>query len=329
MAQITIYETGDSLEALATKARQWFITNNVEVPQGAKKWQQCSVRRGEIPPGTGITSIRRYGFNLTELISCITGSGKKAYNYSPISQSNSVDLVGLIIISERIVKGHKRVLTKCACCAREEELDYGTLQRMRASSSRFCRYCRNVGGKTKQLETYDVLDGFKPVSMQDKRIKYKCEKCSSIIERTNAHINTAEYLVCEVCYPKLNFGARHQTELGYFDSKIEYEAYKIILKHLDPKLVIRQKKYNELFDTGTKHTADFYIPSLNLVLEVTSYNNNIGQKYKDTAEWKMSLSSSVKFAYSLSEVEDIVRSAMKVAELTVDHCRNVLRSRSE
>lgn len=319
MAQITIYETGDSLEALAIKARQWFNTNNVVVPQGAKNWQQCSVRRGEIPPGTGVTSIRRYGFNLTEFISCITGSGKKAYNYSPITTTNSVELVGLVIISEKIVNGHKRVLTKCACCAREEELDYGTLQRMKASLSRFCRYCRNVGGKTKELETYDIFDGFQPVNIQDKRVKYMCGKCSSIIERTNAHVNTAEYLVCEVCFPKLNFGARHYTELGYFDSKVEYEAYKTILKYLDSKLVIRQKKYNELFNTGTKHTADFYIPSLNLILEVTTSSNNIGQKYKDTAKWKMSLSSSVKFAYSLSEVEDIVRSAMKVAETTVDH----------
>lgn len=319
MAQITIYEIGDSLETLAIKARQWFITNNVEVPAGAKKWQKCSVRRGEIPPGTGVTSIRRYGFNLTELISYITGSGKRAYIYSPIMPTNSVDLVGMEIIQERIVNGHKRVLTKCACCAHEEELDYGTLQRMRASSNRFCRYCRNAGGKPKTIDTYDIFDGFMPVSMEDSRLKYVCQQCTYIIERTLAHVSTAEYLVCEKCFPKLNFGARHYTELGYFDSKIEYEAYKTILKYLDQSLVIRQKKYSELFNTGTKHTADFYIPSINLVLEVTSSNNNIGQKYKETAEWKMSLSTSVKFAYSLSEVEDIVRSAMKVAELTVDH----------
>lgn len=319
MAQQTIYETGDSLEALANKARQWFITNNVEVPSGAKMWQKCSVRRGEIPPGTGVTSMRRYGFNLTEFISSISGSGKKAYNYSPINKTNSVKLVGLEIIGERIVVGHKKVLTKCTHCAREEELDYGTLQRMRASSNRLCRYCRNVGGKPKDIETYDVFDGFTPVVLEADRIKYLCETCSSEVERTLSHVHTAEYLVCEFCFPKLNFGARHYTQLGYFDSKIEYEAYKIILKYLDPKLVIRQKKYDELFNTKTKHTADFYIPHLNLVLEVTSSTNNIGKKYKSTAEWKQSLSTSVKFAYSLAQVEDIVRSAVKAAELTVDH----------
>lgn len=183
MAQTTIYETGDSLEALAEKARHWFITNNVEVPSGCREWQARSVRRGEIPPGTGITSLRRYGFNVTEFISAITGSGKK--------------------------------------------------------------------------------------------------------------------------------------------------AYKIILKYLPEKCVIRQEKYDKLFNTGTKHTADFYIPSLNLVLEVTSSANNLGQKYKDTMEWKLSLSNMVKFAYSLKEVEDIVRSAMKVAEVAVDHSRSLLRRSTE
>lgn len=319
MAQQTIYETGDSLEALAIKARHWFTTNNVEVPNGAKKWQKCSVRRGEIPPGTGVTSIRRYGFNLTEFISCITGSSKKPYNYSPITTTNSVDLLGLEIISEKVFMGHKKVLTKCCSCSRVEEVDYGTLQRMKTARNKFCRYCRNAGGKCKDIDRYDIFEGFTPVGITDKRVRYICKTCKSEVERTLAHVHSSEYIVCEFCFPKLNFGARHYTELGYFDSKIEYEAYKIILKYLDPKLVVRQKKYSELFNTKTKHTADFYIPSLGLVLEVTTSTNNIGTKYKETANWKQSLSSSVKFAYSLSEVEDIVRSAVKAAELTVDH----------
>lgn len=94
---------------------------------------------------------------------------------------------------------------------------------------------------------------------------------------------------------------------------------------MDSSLIIRQKKYNELFNTGTKHTADFYIPKLDLVLEVTSKYNKIGEKYKETAEWKKSLSDKVVWAYSLSEVEDIVRSKMKILEQTVTDWRDVLR----
>ena len=200
---------------------------------------------------------------------------------------------------------------------------------MRSGNSKLCRYCRNAGGKAKDISTYDVFKGFTPVSIADSRVTYICNTCNSDIERTLAHINTSEYIVCEVCYPKVNFGARQYTELGYFDSKFEYEAYKTLLKYLDSSLIVRQKKYHDLFNTNSKHTADFYIPTLDLVLEVTTKSNNIGTKYTDTAAWKLSLSSMVRFAYSLSEVEDIVRLCMKVQGVSVDHSRNVLRRRIE
>lgn len=326
MAELTIYEKGDSLEALALKARVWFDTNGVEVPSGAKMWQQCSVRRGEIPPGTGVTSLRRYGFNVTALISCITNNPDlKAYRRDPLTADN-IKALGFELLDTKSVKGHKKLLTKCLCCGTEEELDYGTLQRMKDTGNTFCRVCRNAGGKEKSLDTYDKFIGFDPVSKDDGRVTYKCVKCSGMVERTFSHIHTSEYIVCEHCYPKVNFGARHYTDLGYFDSKFEYEAYKTLLKYLDKSLVIRQKKYDELFNTGTKHTADFYIPTLDIILEVTTSSNNIGEKYQETATWKMSLSPKVKFAYSLHEVEDIVRPLVKAKGLNVDHSGDVLCS---
>lgn len=326
MAEQTIYEKGDSLEALAIKAKQWFIINNVQVPTGATNWQKCSVRKGEIPPGTGVTSLRRYGFNVTAFINAITGSSKKVYRYNPITQEVLEQELGFLLVSESFVKGHKKLVVRCTNCNVEGEIDYGTLQRMRKAKNRCCYICRGSGGKHKPLEMYNKFDGFNVIyRSDDNRLVYQCTKCDVLLERTLAHISTTEYLVCEKCYPRLNFGARHYTELGYFDSKIEYEAYKVLLSILgDSNLIIRQKKYDELFNTNTKHTADFYIPSLSLVLEVTSENNKIGEVYKQTAKWKQSVSSCVKFAYSLSEVEDIVRSAMKVAEVTVSHSRNVL-----
>lgn len=326
MVDKTIFEIGDNLESLANKAKDWFGTNNVTCPINASNWQKASVRKGEIPPGTGVGSLRRYGFNVTTFVSLITGNTKlKAYIVAPINQYNIEELLGLSWVSSKEVKQHKKVLTRCVSCAQEEELDYGTLQRMVKAGNKLCRYCRNAGGKQKILETYNTFDGFAIESRTtDKRYTYKCDKCSNTIERTNTHVNTSEYLVCEYCHPRENFGARHYTELGYFDSKIEYEAYKILLKYLSPELVVRQKKYSELFGTGTNHTADFYIPIADLVLEVTSKYNKIGQKYKDTAAWKLSLSNKVKFAYSLSEVEDIVRPIAKALGLTVEHSGDVL-----
>jgi len=322
----SIFETGDSLETLAAKAKVWFDNNSVEVPSGAKVWQAASVRKGEIPPGTGVSSLRRYGFNVTTFISHITGnSALVAYNYDPINASNCEPLLGLKWISFKVVKGHKRVLTECTCCGTEEEIDYGTLQRMRASSNKLCRYCRNAGGKVKELSTYDRFEGFSIVSRTDDlRFIFKCNTCDSNIERTATTVNMAEYLVCEHCFPERNFGARQYTDLGYFDSKIEYEAYKILLKYFLPEQIIRQKKYKELFNTGTAHTADFYIPSIPLVLEITSKYNHLGTKYKETAEWKLSLSEIVKFVYSLKEVEDIVQPLVKASEPVVGHGRSIL-----
>lgn len=321
----TIYEKGDDLHSLAKKAKEWFDSNNVPVPTGAKHWQKCAVTRKEIPPGTGVTSLRRYGFNITEFISSITGSTKQAHNYNPIDASSICDL-GLLWVSCETVNGHKKILTKCTKCTHEEVLDYGTLQRMKQRNDKYCRYCREVGGKRKELGVYDIFTGFSAIRHStSSRIVYSCNTCESEIERSMAHIHTSEYLVCEKCFPNRNFGVRHYTDLGYFDSKIEYEAYKILLQFLKPSEIIRQKKYDELFNTGTKHTADFYIPSLPLVLEVTSRYNKLGSKYKDTAMWKLSLSPSVKFAYSLKEVEDIVRPLMKVSGSNVENCRSLLR----
>lgn len=324
--QKSIYEIGDDLESLANKAREWFIINKVSIPSGAREWSKASVRRGELPPGTTAGSLRRYGFNVTAFLSIILNDpNKKPYNYNPITEDKLFE-IGYKFISYVFKNGHKYITVRCNNCNVQEEITYGRLQEAISKNKKYCRYCRKVGGKEKPLSYYNTFNGFTIVSKEKSRLSYRCNECSNLVERTMAHFSSSEYIVCEHCYPRSNFGSRHYTEFGYFDSKVEYEAYKILLKYLDSKLIIRQKKYDDLFNTGTKHTADFYIPSLNLVLEVTTNTNNIGKKYKETAEWKKSISNCVKFAYSLSEVEDIVRSTMKIVELTAKDWRGLLCS---
>lgn len=320
-----ILETGGNLTELEQFAKTWFEENNVPIPEGAKAWSKARVKLGEIPPGTTTGTLTRNGINVSDFIAKITSTTSKKIEYAPISQDNIYDTLGLVWLGYTWVNKHKKVTTKCSKCNIEEVLDYGTLQRMKASGTRFCRYCRNAGGKLKLLDRYNVFSGFEPIGRsEDGRVLYKCLKCSSNIERTLAHVNTAEYLVCEKCNPRENFGARLHTEYGYFDSKVEYEAYTVLLKYFSSNDIVRQKKYDELFHTGTNHTADFYILPIDLVLEVTTKSNNIGIKYKETATWKMSLSSNVIFAYSLQEVEDIVRPLLKDIGLTVSNRRNVL-----
>lgn len=313
MDNMSIYEKGDNLHSFAEKAKKWFSENKVNIPSTVREWQKLSVRKGEIPPGAGITSLRRYGFNCRELIGILTGTLVKGYNYAPVT-SVSISNIGLTWVSDEEINNHKKVTIQCNNCNFIETLKYETLRRMVKDNDKYCRICRGTGGKEKPLEYYNVFKGFLVESKLDSRVKYTCNTCKSTIERTVTTVNTAEFIVCEICHPRKNFGARIYTELGYFDSQIEYKAYKVLLKYLTPDEIIRQKKYDELFNTETKHTADFFIPKLNLVLEVTTESNNIGIKYNTTANWKKELSNTVKFAYSLKQVEDIVQSAMKIVE---------------
>lgn len=324
----SVLETGGNLSELQKYALKWFQDNNVEIPEGAKKWSKCYVRAKQIPPGTTYQTLRKQGINLSDFIAGLLNTKSQKVVYSPITPENIQRLIGLIWIDYTWVNGHKRVTTECMECMHREVLDYGTLQRMKAAGNKLCRYCRGAGGKEKDLTLYDKFEGFKVLSRsEDGRFLYRCNECSSTIERTLTHVNQAEYFVCEHCNPRENFGARHYTDLGYFDSKLEYEAYKIILKFISPDRVDRQKKYDTLFNTGTNHKADFYLVDYNIILEVTSKYNKIGAKYKETAEWKKSLSDNVIFAYSLQEVEDIVRSLVKTSELTVEYGGSLLRSR--
>ncbi len=309
-------ETGDNLlKEYANKARKWFNDNDVEVPTGTADWQGKSVRRGEIPPDMSIGALRRNKINVLDLLREITGNKSfKAYNRAPIDSSNIVEL-GFKLISSAMVNKHKKLTVECLLCGFNEVLDYGTLQRMKKSGNKYCRVCRNAGGKTKPLDRYDTVEGFIPIKLIEKSIFYKCLTCGNTICRGAGYCTTAEYLVCEYCNPRKNIGSKVITKDGAFDSYFEYKCYEKLLEYLKPEDIIKQKSYNELFNTGTKHVADFFIPSLDLVLEVTTASNNLGAKYLDTVKWKLSVSNKVKFAYSIKEVEDIVRPLVKAKGL--------------
>ena len=66
-------ETGGSLTELQKYALKWFQDNNVEIPDGARKWSKCSVKAKQIPPGTTYQTLRRMNINLSDFISGILG----------------------------------------------------------------------------------------------------------------------------------------------------------------------------------------------------------------------------------------------------------------
>lgn len=323
-------EMGGSLFTLAEMARKWFVENNVEVPKTSKEWASRSVNRGEIPQGTAVMTLRNsYGITPIVFLNILNGKDPEVnkYKQNQITPDNSQELIGLEIIDTeyRNDNVHKISRTKCCQCGFEETLDNGTFGRMLASKNKYCRICRGASGKEKPLFIFDRFKNFIPIKQTaNKKILYRCITCDNNILRGTGYSLQAEYLVCEHCNPKIISGAKLETPEGVFDSKIEYLAYLKLVEILpDTFSIERQKSYDSLFGTKTKHTADFYLPELDLVLEVTTNSNNLGAKYSKTMLWKLGISSKVKLALSVKEVEDIVRPLLKNKGITVNHSRSL------
>lgn len=304
----------EKLDYLAKIAKTWFEENSVEVPKGATEWQKRSVRKKELPPNMSyVTLVSKEKVRINSLIAKINNqTDYKEVERFPITFDNIEEVLGFYWIDSSWINKHKYVLIRCLWCGREENISYGTLQRMRKANHKFCRYCRNAGGKRKDLSEY-IIDGFTPVSIDKSIVIYRCDTCKNIIKRGMGHSKQSEYLVCEYCHPNVNTGTKIKTGLRYFDSYLEYQAFKILLNYFSKEDILRQVPYHTLFLTNTKHTADFYIKPLDIVLEITSIKNGFSH-YNKTREWKEAVSTKVVFATSLSMVEDIVRSRMKVRE---------------
>jgi predicted nucleic-acid-binding Zn-ribbon protein len=74
---------------------------------------------------------------------------------------------------------------------------------------------------------------------------------------------------CPLCYAERNGGGTPTTVNGIrFRSRLEAETYKELIQRLvDKSDIVLQKRYN----TTTRHTCDFYIPSKKLWIEVSTY----------------------------------------------------------
>lgn len=291
-------------------AKKWFKDNNVQVPSGTKEWSKCSVKAKQVPPGCTYQTLKRNNINLSDFIAAITNSTSKAVAQNPICKENCEDTIGLIWLAHETIKNHKKVKTMCISCLHTETLDYGTLTRMRTRKNKYCRLCRGVGGKQKPLSVYNKFIDFRVVSFIDNNIQYSCNKCNNIIVRCLDYCKSAEYLVCDLCYPVP--GAKIRTDLGVFHSKIEYEVYKYLISVLPEQDIVYQIRYSELFNEITsKHTADFYLIPYDIVLEVTTKTNNLKSTYEATLEGKARISSIIKVVRSVQQVKDIVRPLLK------------------
>lgn len=299
----------EKLNELVEFARNWFTSNGVDIPKTAAEWQKCSVARGEIPPGCTTGSLRRLGTTAKWFIESILGKD------NPTS-IKKVDMdyaaLGFKLIDHSWYKGHKSCDLECIQCCHKEVIDFGTLARMRDRGDKFCRICRNVGGKPKPIHVYN-RPGFVATEYSNHIVTLRHELCGNTITRTTATLANNAVPVCEHCYPEKNsvFGTKVTLDGITFHSKVEADVYSQ-LKVLATEFnftITRQIPYATLFSgVSSNHTADFFIPEYSIVVEAGGLNT---ARYKETMAWKLSLSDRVCHVPTANQVDDIVRPLLK------------------
>lgn len=305
----------EKLNELVIFARNWFVEHNVEMPKSAAAWHNCSVRKGEIPPGCTPGSLRRLGTTTKWFIESILGKD----NPTSGTKHEKMDYasLGFILVDHSWYNGHKSCSLECAQCGHKEVIDFGTLARMRDRGDKFCRICRNAGGKPKPLHVYD-RPGFKAIDYDSYRIvTLRHELCGKFITRTSAALANNTIPICEHCLdisPYVfcgRFGTKTTHSGIVFPSRVEAEVFSqlsLLAKEFNFS-IRRQVPYKELFaDINTKHTADFYIPEYGVIVEAGGVNT---QRYIETRKWKLSLSDKVCFISKSHQVDDIVRPLLK------------------
>ena len=303
----------EKLNELVEFARNWFTSNGVDIPKTAAEWQKCSVARGEIPPGCTTGSLRRLGTTTKWFIESILGKD------NPTS-IKKVDMdyaaLGFKLIDHSWYKGHKSCYLECIQCCHKEVIDFGTLARMRDRGDKFCRICRNVGGKPKPIHVYN-RPGFVATEYSNRLVTLTHELCGKSITRTAATLANNTVPVCEHCLDisPYVFGGRFGTKTTHsgivFPSRVEAEVFaqlSLLAKEFNFS-IRRQVPYKEIFSyIDTKHTANFYIPEYDIVVEAGGINT---KRYSETKEWKLSLSNRVCFISKSYQVDDIVRPLLK------------------
>lgn len=300
----------EKLNELVIFARNWFVEHNVEMPKSAAAWHNCSVSKGEIPPGCTPSSLRRLGTTTKWFIESILGkdnptSGKK-------HEKMDYTALGFILVDHSWNKGHKSCSLECIQCGHKEVIDFGTLARMRDRGGKYCRICRNAGGKPKPLHVYN-RPGFVATEYNYTIVTLTHELCGKSITRTATALANNTVPVCEHCYPEQNsvFGTKVTVDGITFPSMVEAEVYSG-LKALATEFnftIIRQIPYATLFsEVSSNHTADFFIPEYSIVVEAGGLNT---ARYKETMAWKLSLSDRVCHVPMANQVDDIVRPLLK------------------
>ena len=302
------------LEDTIKFCKDWFAENNIQIPKTVREWN--SGRSGKtIPPGCTYATLRKQGIKVSEVLNGLLGSAS-IRAYSTISDDTLCSGVGLTFLGK---EGKENILYSCNSCGGQYSTRKGTIKRWSDKNQCYCSMCRSASGKTKPIEYYDkfLTDSFKALSYNKGIITILHKPCGTSFTRTNAHVQSLDGstdLQCPCCSESL-FSSK--TKDGFM-SIVERDCILHLQKSFPLLDVEREKLYSDIIDTDRKFRADVFIPTLGVVIEITSKGNNL-PKYSERLKEKINLLESkgilVYVATSKNEIEDIVRTLLKDREM--------------
>jgi len=284
------------LEEAIKLAKDYYLDK--EVPKNTREW------RSNCPPELTAGKINSMPFTVGDVL--------RAVNPEARSRSSKVDYdLDTLGFDTLTFQGSKGTYV-CSNCKNINTSERSSILKWLKNKTKYCPSCREVPGITKTAEYYSekLPEGYKAIEVLSQagntKVLVEHITCGNRKLYSSKHILSSEYLVCSHC-----------EGLGSFSSKQEKLICEHILdnfSYLNPQF---QVPYSELASTSRRWVLDVYFPSLKLALEITTKGNGY-MGYFDNLNDKLEFLSSnnycARVVYSVTEVDDIVRSLLKDKE---------------
>lgn len=308
---------GKDIDYVATEVNAWFIRNNKTPPRVAKDWKYVGV---DVPPNTSITAIRNHlGLTIGQFFQyVIHGKIIERGAYEKMD-NNRLKPHGLVLLDK---KG-KDLTVLCLGCNTTQSMHFDVATDLIKRNQTFCATCNGNTGKTKPLEYYKqkfnyledfIVEDF-VVESDPSNFIVKHISCGNTQQVSFTHLagNVNKSLNCIHCLNQPGNFTTTQIEINekIFRSKIEADTYTALLEIFDKDDILLEPLYYNLgIETTKRYRADFYIKSLDIILEVTTKDYINNAKYSANLRIKLDLLNKAGKKYKLitnvNELEDIV-----------------------
>lgn len=213
-----------------------------------------------------------------------------------------------LIVCEDYVNAHTKILHQCKICHHKWPVTPGAIR-----NGHGCPICyqRSVSKPLNEVIQKLKLVGWKINDVNDyknsySRIKLKCISCNELI------IGTIDQCLhksrkCQYCFPpkqKKNWSNVVESSGRTYASKLEMQCAEFVIKRFGINDVILQKRYS----LDSKMTADIYIKSLDMYIEVSSINKDW---YLERIFKKRKLVNNFLFVSTLSQLQEFLNTVCK------------------